>query len=74
MLSQNEEAQAGSFPLHENTKKYQEVKKKEKKRAIWENHKNIYKHDILVSAYINKFINRFSTENVFKAVWLYLSG
>lgn len=67
MLSQNEEAQAGSFPLHENTKKYQEVKRK-KKSNMRESQKYIYKHDILVSAYINKFINRFSTENVFKAV------
>lgn len=32
MLSQNEEAQAGSFPLHENTKKYQEVKRKKKEQ------------------------------------------
>lgn len=41
MLSQNEEAQAGSFPLHENTKKYQEVKKK-KKREQYERITNLY--------------------------------
>lgn len=41
MLSQNEEAQAGSFPLHENTKKYQEVKKK-KKREQYERITKIY--------------------------------
>lgn len=41
MLSQNEEAQAGSFPLHENTKKYQEVKKK-KKREQYERITTVY--------------------------------
>lgn len=41
MLSQNEEAQAGSFPLHENTKKYQEVKKK-KKREQYERITKVY--------------------------------
>lgn len=42
MLSQNEEAQAGSFPLHEKTKKIPRGKKKKKKREQYERITKVY--------------------------------